>query len=73
MHSSLHSDKRRGADCVQKGPPTRLIKPLRHHRPVSFAALTVRLFNILYMGTPDILPTADPLRPMPPWNNLKLL
>lgn len=50
MHSSLHSDKRRGADRVQKGPPTRLIKPLRHHRPVSFAALTVRLFNILYLG-----------------------
>lgn len=57
MHFSLHIDKRRGVDHVQKGPPTRLIRPLRRHGPVSFASLTLTLFNMLYMAAPNIFHT----------------
>lgn len=61
MHFSLHSDKRRGVDQVEKGPPTRLIELLRLYRLVSFASLTLRLLNVLCMGILNIFLTTSVL------------
>lgn len=78
VHFSLHSDKRRGVGHIQKGPPTRLIKLLRCRGPVSFASLTLRQFNTLYMKHLTFYSQRTywsqfDVGRVPPWNSSKLL
>lgn len=77
MHFSLHSDKKKEVDHVQRGPPACLIKPLRRHRPVSFASLTMTLFNRLFIANQYFILCKRVEGKfdvgMPLWSSLKLL